>query len=65
MQIKSIGIDLCKTTFHLIALGTRSKIVIRKKFSRPQPLEYTANLASSLIGVGGGNGIGFSGTSPL
>jgi len=24
MQIKSIGIDLVKTTFHLIALGERS-----------------------------------------
>ena len=24
VQIKSIGIDLGKTTFHLIALGTRS-----------------------------------------
>jgi hypothetical protein len=23
MQIKSIGIDLGKTTFHLVALGTR------------------------------------------
>jgi hypothetical protein len=24
-QIKSIGIDLGKTTFHLVALGTRSQ----------------------------------------
>jgi len=29
-QIKSIGIDLGKTTFHLVALGTRSQVVIRK-----------------------------------
>jgi hypothetical protein len=42
-QIKSIGIDLGKTTFHLIALGNRAQVVIRKKFSRAQLLEYTAN----------------------
>jgi transposase len=34
MQIRSIGIDLGKTTFHLIALGMRSQVVARKKFSR-------------------------------
>jgi transposase len=43
MQIKSIGIDLGKTTFHLIALGRRSQVVIRKKFSRSQRLVYPAN----------------------
>jgi len=64
MQIKSIGIDLGKTTFHLIALGSRSQVVIRRKFSRSQLLEYTANLPSSLIGMEAGVGIAFSGTSP-
>jgi hypothetical protein len=34
MQIKSIGIDLGKTTFHLVALGNRGQVVVRKKFSR-------------------------------
>jgi hypothetical protein len=33
MHIASIGIDLGKTTFHLVALGDRSKVVVRKKFS--------------------------------
>ena len=42
-QVKSIGIDLGKTTFHLVALGTRSQVVIRKKFCRDQLLQYTAN----------------------
>jgi hypothetical protein len=51
MQIKSIGIDLGKTTFHLIALGSHSQVVIRKKFSRSQRLVYTANLPPSLIGM--------------
>ena len=61
MQIKSIGIDLGKTTFHLVALGNRSQLVIRKKFSRTQLLEYTANLTSSLIGMEAGVGPYFLG----
>jgi len=51
MQIASIGIDLGKTTFHLVAFGERNKILLRKKFSRSQLLAYTANLPSSLIGL--------------
>jgi hypothetical protein len=41
MFIASLGIDLGKTTFHLVALGKRSKVLIRKKFSRAQLLAYT------------------------
>ena len=44
MHIASIGIDLGKTTFHLVALGERNKILLRRKFSRSQLLAYTANL---------------------
>jgi len=51
MHIASIGIDLGKTTFHLVALGERSKVLVRKRFSRTQLLAYTANLPSSLIGL--------------
>ena len=49
MHIASIGIDLGKTTFHLVALGERSRVLFRKKFSRTQLLAYTANLRPSLI----------------
>jgi transposase len=51
MHIASIGIDLGKTTFHLVALGDSGKVVVRKKFARKQLLAYTANLQSSLIGI--------------
>ena len=51
MHIASIGIDLGKTTFHLVALGERNKVLIRKKFSRAPLLAYTANLPASLIGL--------------
>jgi len=31
MHIASIGVDLGKTTFHLVALGEQGKVVVRKK----------------------------------
>jgi predicted NBD/HSP70 family sugar kinase len=37
MNFASIGIDLGKTTLHLVALGERSKVLVRKKFSRKRP----------------------------
>ena len=38
MQIKSVGIDLGKTVFHLIVLGEAGKVLVRKKFTRRQLL---------------------------
>ena len=62
MHIASIGIDLGKTTFHLVALGERNKILLRRKFSRSQLLAYTANLPASLIGLEACAGSHFIGT---
>jgi len=44
MQTHTVGIDLDKTTFHLVVLGERGRVVIKKKFSRRQLLAFTANL---------------------
>jgi len=63
MHIASIGIDLGKTTFHLIALGERNKILVRKKFSRAQLLAYTANLPAALIGLEACAGAHFVGSA--
>lgn len=63
MHIASIGIDLGKTTFHLVALGEQGKIVVRKKFSCKQLLAYTANLQSSLIGIEACSGAHFIGSA--
>ena len=60
-QVQSIGIDLGKTTFHLVALGNRCPVVVRKKFSRQQLLNYPANLPSCLIGMEAGVGSHFLG----
>ncbi|MGC2210216.1 MAG: IS110 family transposase [Candidatus Korobacteraceae bacterium] len=51
MHIASVGIDLGKMTFHLVALDDQGKVVVRKKFSRSRLLVYTANLQTSLIGM--------------
>jgi transposase len=63
MHIASIGIDLGKTTFHLVALGERNKVLVRKKFSRAQLLAYTANLPASLIGLEACAGAHFMGAA--
>ncbi len=51
MQIHSVGIDLGKTTFHLVALGAAGKVLVRKKFTQKQLLVFTANMQNSLIGL--------------
>jgi transposase len=51
MHIASIGIDLGKTTFHVVALDDHGKVIVRKKFSKSHLLAYMANLQSSLIGM--------------
>ena len=63
MHIASIGIDLGKTTFHLVALGEHSKVLVRRKFSRAQLLAYTANLPCSLIGLEACAGAHFMGAA--
>jgi transposase len=48
--VHSVGIDLGKTTFHLVALDAAGKVLVRKKFTRMQLLTYTATMQVSLIG---------------
>jgi transposase len=61
MQIHSVGIDLGKTTFHLVALGAAGKVLVRKKFSPQQLLAYTANMPTSLIDLEACSGAHFLG----
>jgi hypothetical protein len=61
MQIHSVGIDLGKTTFHLVALGAAGKVLIKKEFTQRQLLTFTANLQTSLIGLEACSGAHFLG----
>jgi transposase len=63
MHISSVGIDLGKTTFHLVALGEQGKVLVRKKFSRKQLLIYTARLQPALIGIEACSGAHFIGAA--
>jgi transposase len=63
MHITSIGIDLGRTTFHLIALDDHGKVVIKKKFSRKQLLAYTANLQPARVGIEACSGAHFVGAA--
>jgi len=44
MRIASIGMDLGKNTFHLVALGERNKVLLRKKFSRSETIIFIRGL---------------------
>src|SRR5262250_783849 len=61
MHIASIGIDLGKNIFHLVGLGERNQILLRKKLSRAQLLAYTANVPASLVGLEACSGAHFLG----
>ena len=61
MQIRSVGIDLGKTTFHLVALGDNGNVLLKKKFTQKQLITFTANLQTSLIGMEACSGAHFLG----
>ncbi len=61
MHIASVGIDLGKTVFHLVALDDQGNTVIKRKLSRQQLLAFTANLGPTLIGVEACSGAHFIG----
>jgi transposase len=49
--ISTIGIDIGKTTFHLIGLDKRGAIVLQQKVSRSQLARRLANIPHCLIGM--------------
>ena len=61
MQIRSVGIDLGKTTFHLVAVGDNGKVLLRKKFSQKHLIAFTANMQTCLIGMEACSGSHFLG----
>ena len=61
MDISTLGIDLSKTTFHVIGFNARGEIVLRRKFSRKQLLQFTVNRQPLLIGMEACGGAHFLG----
>jgi transposase len=61
MQIRSVGIALGKTTFHLVALGDNGKVLLKKKFTQKQLIAFTAKMQTCLIGMEACSGSHFLG----
>jgi transposase len=61
MELFTMGIDLGKTTFHLVGMNQRGEVLLRKRFSRSQLLHFTANLKVDLIGMEACGGAHFLG----
>ena len=38
MEIRTLGLDLGKTSFHAVGFDGRGQVVLRRRFSRPQLL---------------------------
>jgi transposase len=50
-EIAVVGLDLGKSTFHLVGIDARGKQVFAKKLTRKQLFAYTANMPTCLIGM--------------
>jgi transposase len=61
MKIFALGIDLGKTIFHLVGLDENGQVVVRKRCSRTQLLNFTANMQVRLIGMEACSGAHFLG----
>ena len=53
MNIKTIGLDIAKTIFHLICLDQYGNQLFKKKLRRGQLLRYFANLEPCIIAIEG------------
>src|ERR1035437_8311342 len=61
MEISTIGIDLSTTALYDIGHNTRGEIVLQRKFSRKQLLQFTSNRQQMLIGMEACGGAHFLG----
>jgi transposase len=51
MEIRTLGLDLGKTSFHAVGFDACGSIVLRRRFSRPQLMRFIATLPPCLIGM--------------
>ena len=51
MDIAAIGIDLGKSTFHLVALDTAGRVALRRKLTKRKLIDLAATLPPTLIGM--------------
>ena len=51
MEIRTLGIDLGKLSFHAVGFDAHGAIVLRRRFSRMQLIRFVATLPSCVIGM--------------
>lgn len=51
MDIAAIGIDLGKSTFHLVALGRAGSVLFRRRLTKRRIIDLAATLPPTLIGM--------------
>ena len=51
MNIKTLGIDIGKSTFHLVGLDEHDQPTLKKKLSRAPRMRFMANLPPCLVGM--------------
>jgi len=51
MQIATIGIDIGKSSFHIVGLNVRGEIVLRRRCTRQQLMRDLANFPPCLVGM--------------
>jgi transposase len=51
MDIRTLGLDLGKTSFHAVGVDGRGHIVLQRRFSRPALLRFLVKLPPCLIGM--------------
>ena len=51
MEIRILGLDLGKTSFHAVGFDARGRVLLRRKFSRPQLVRFVATLPPCIVGM--------------
>lgn len=51
MEIRTLGIDLGKTSFHAVGFDAGGAMVLRRRFSRPQLMRFLATAPPCLVGM--------------
>ncbi len=51
MNITTVGLDLAKSTFHLVGLDAQGNEKLKKRLSRGQVMKYFANIPRCCIGM--------------
>jgi transposase len=51
MDIRTLGLDLGKTSFHAVGFDAQGQVVLRRRFSRAQLMRFITTLPRCLVGM--------------